>query len=385
MRLLHTSDWHIGRTLSQESLLEDQAQLADQVFEVLKESRAEALIISGDIFDRPNPRREAIGLFSDFLRRVYLDTGAAIVVLAGNHDAPERISFGSALHDPRRVLFRGPLSDGPEPLVLEDRHGKVAISALPFSEIFAAREAFGAPDLASPADVLRAQIAEAHRCVPTGARWVVCAHGFIDGARSTDSERPLAQIGGLETVPARTFDQAAYVALGHLHRPQSVGTSQIRYSGSWMGFGFDEAGEEKSLSLVELDAKGAVAIEAVALSPRRPLRIVTGHLADLLEQGRTEPDPQRNALVKAVVTDECALVDAMGQLRQVYPFVLQLERRRTGNADPNEAPVASADRRDPEMMIASFLQSVTGDAPSETESELINATLAEVRFEEEAA
>ena len=123
MRLLHTSDWHLGRTLAQESLLEDQALLLDQVFEAIVEHRVDALIIAGDLFDRAVPRREAVQLFNDFLARVYGETSAAIIAIAGNHDAPDRISFNAALQDPFRVLIRGPLRDRPNALVLTDEHG----------------------------------------------------------------------------------------------------------------------------------------------------------------------------------------------------------------------------------------------------------------------
>ena len=171
MRILHTSDWHLGRSLAQESLLDDQAHLLEQVFQAIVEHRVDALIIAGDLFDRAVPRREAVQLFNDFLARVYGETGAAIVAIAGNHDAPDRVSFNAALQDPRRVLIRGPLRDRPHALVLSDDHGQVAFSALPYCEIFAAREAFGDVSIASPAHVLAAQLAQARQHVPASARW----------------------------------------------------------------------------------------------------------------------------------------------------------------------------------------------------------------------
>lgn len=379
MRLLHTSDWHLGRTLAQESLLDDQAHLIEQVFTALRDGGADALILAGDIFDRPNPRREAIGLFSDFLRRVFLDTQCAIVALAGNHDAPERISFNSALHDPGRVLIRGPLSDRPDPLVLRDVHGEVAISALPFSEIFAARDAFVDDTLRAPADVMVAQLAQARAGVPVGARWVVAAHAFVAGGRVSDSERPLSQVGGLETVPSEAFDGAAYVALGHLHRPQSVGADHIRYCGSWMGFGFDEAGEEKSLSLVDIGAQD-VTVEMIALRPRRALRVITGDLQDVIAAGRLEPEPARQALIKAVLTDPGALINPMDQLRAVYPHVLQIERRRPAvTGEQGGVGVISADRQDPARLVDAFLCAVRGAGVTQPEHLRIAHVLADLQ------
>jgi exonuclease SbcD len=371
MRILHTSDWHLGRTLAQESLLDDQAHLLEQVFDAVVSGEVDTLIIAGDIFDRPNPRREAVALFNDFLRRIYAETSTAIVAIAGNHDAPERVSFNSALQDPRRVLIRGPLNDRANPLVLNDQHGPVAFSALPYSEVFAAREAFGELAIASPADVLAAQVAEARQHVPTGARWVVAAHVFVEGGSTTETERPLTQVGGIETVPAGTFDGAAYVALGHLHRAQSAGSQHIRYCGSWMGFGFDEAGESKTMTLVDLDAAGAVTFEQLPLVSKRPLRVINGRLEEVLQLGRNEGTAAAACLVKAILTDEGALVDAIGQLRAVWPHVLQIERTQRISLTNGDGRISVADRRDPVAMVGNFLEVVRGDRPDAIEEKVL--------------
>ena len=371
MRILHTSDWHLGRTLAQESLLDDQAHLLDQVFDAVVTHGVEALIIAGDIFDRPNPRRDAVALFNDFLRRVYAETPTAIIALAGNHDAPERVSFNSALQDPSRVLIRGPLDDRATPLLLNDEHGVVAFSALPFSEVFAAREAFDDAAIASPADVLAAQVSEARHHVPDGARWVIAAHAFVEGGRTTETERPLTQVGGIETVPAGTFDGASYVALGHLHRAQSAGGQHIRYCGSWMGFGFDEAGEPKGMTLVNLDAEGAVTFEQLPLIGKRPLRVITGRLEEVLQLGKNEGASASACLVKAIVTDEGALVDAVGQLRTVWPHVLQIERTQRIVLATGDGTIGVADRRDPVAMVGNFLEVVRGDRPDAAEEQVL--------------
>jgi exonuclease SbcD len=382
MRLLHTSDWHLGRTLAQESLLEDQALLLDQVFEAIVEHRVDALIIAGDLFDRAVPRREAVQLFNDFLARVYGETSAAIIAIAGNHDAPDRISFNAALQDPFRVLIRGPLRDRPNALVLTDEHGEVAFSALPFCEVFAAREAFEDITIASPAEALAAQVAQARSHVPPGARWVISAHAFVEGGRITETERPLAQVGGIETVPSSIFADAAYVALGHLHRAQEAGAPHIRYCGSWMGFGFDEADETKSLSLVDLDGAGVVTIQEISLASPRPLRVITGRLHELLQAGRLPGAVGTRALIKAVLTDEGALIDAIGQLRAVYPNVLQLERHSRLAAVGSGAAAAAIDRRDPTKLVSGFLDAVRGKGPDEIEAAIIMEALASVQGEE---
>ncbi len=234
----------------------------------VKESHADVLIIAGDIFDRPNPKREAVALFDEFLTQVYRDTGTAIVAIAGNHDAPERLAFGRGLQDAKRVLIRGPLESSSSPLVLDDKYGKVAFSALPFGEVYGARSIFNDQTIAEPGDVLAAQMRSAKASIPANYRWVVTAHAFVAGSTTTESERPLALVGGVETVSPTVFEDAHYVALGHLHRPQQTGRKHIRYSGSLMAFDFDEVSQEKSYTVVELQQNGGNDVRAYFVSAK---------------------------------------------------------------------------------------------------------------------
>ena len=380
MRILHTSDWHLGRLLFQQSLLEDQAVLLDQVFDALVDSRADVLIIAGDIFDRANPKRESVKLFDDFVTRVQRTTKAALVIIPGNHDAPERIGYGNALHDRGRVLVRGPVGQKVPPLVLEDAYGKVAFSALPFSEVFAARAAFGDDAISSPADVMKAQIAEARLDVPTGARWVVAAHAFVAGSVTSESERPLTQVGGVETVAPAVFEGAHYVALGHIHKAQSAGAPHIRYCGSWMGFGFDEAGDQKSMSLVELGADGSVKIDTLPLAPHRALKVISGSFADLRIQGSTAPSQD---FVKAIITDEGGLIAPADTLREFYPNLLQIERPNRGRGTTTASAPTNHDRNDPAQVIDAFVAYVRDEAKA-PEKALVAETLEHLRLEAES-
>ena len=378
MKILHTADWHLGRTLCQESLLGDQAALLDQVFDAVVKTQADVLVIAGDIFDRPNPKKDAVDLFDRFLARVYHDTGAAIIAIAGNHDAPERIAFGAALQDPARVLIRGPLDRRTAPMVLNDEHGPVAFSALPFAEVYAAREAFADAGISCPADVLKAQIDQARAMVPPGARWVVTAHAFVTGASPTESERPLALVGGIDTVDGGLFGELAYTALGHLHRAQRAGANHTRYSGSCMGFGFDEAGQEKSMTLVILGEARVAALETLAFKPARGLKVLEGTLAELIAGGRAAPCED---FIKAVLTDQGALVDPIGQLRAVYPNVLQLERKMRPAARAPNGHALPDNVTDPAALVSAFLEAVRGLGPGAAERELIDGHLAALQAE----
>ena len=380
MKILHTSDWHLGRLFFQESLLDDQSKLLDQVYEALVDHAVDVLIIAGDIFDRANPKREAVKLFDDFVSRVQRTTRAALVIIPGNHDAAERIGYGNALHDGRRVLVRGPIGQKIGPLILEDDHGQVAFSALPFSEVFAAKAAYDDDTISSPADVLKAQTAEARLEVPEGARWVIAAHAFVAGSSTSESERPLTQVGGIETVAPSVFDGADYVALGHIHRAQSAGANHIRYCGSWMGFGFDEADLQKTMNLVHLGAKGQITIETLPFRPDRQLKIIEGSFEDLQRLGESAPSMD---FVKAIITDEGGLIAPADRLRTHYPNLMQIERPNRGRSSVTSSVPTNHDRNDPSEVVNAFIAYVRDEA-KEPEQVLIAETLEQLRLEEEA-
>ena len=246
MRILHTADWHLGRQFEGHSLDHDHAAVLDQVFAAVQKVQPDALVVAGDIFDRAAPPESAVRLFNRFIESVIANTSCAVILIAGNHDSADRIGAMAMLADRRRTLVRGPLSSTEEPLVLQDAHGPVAFSALPFGYEYAARECFADANIKCPADVMRAQIAAARPHIPPGARWIIVAHAFVTGASVGETERPLTRIaGGIETVPAELFSGATYVALGHIHRPQTAGAPHIRYSGAPLAFGFDEEGNRK--------------------------------------------------------------------------------------------------------------------------------------------
>lgn len=364
MRVLHTADLHLGKTLRGLSLHDDQAHVLDQIFRTVVSERVDVLIVAGDVYDKASPSEAAVKLYSDFLERVYRETGAAIVVIAGNHDSGQRLGTASRLFDPERILVRGPVSGEEPPLILEDGAGPVAISALPYAEIYAARRAFADEDIRSPEDVLRAQIAAARAHVPEDARWIIVAHAFVTDCLPTDSERTLS-VGAVETVPASIFDGAHYVALGHLHRPQSAGSDTIRYSGSPLAFGFDEAGGTKSMTVFDLDADGrVVGPKSVAFEPLRYVRELKGFLADLVAEAAEHPSDD---YIRAILLDEGALIEPAAQLRPYYPNILQTLRETTRELVMASAGRAQSRLDDPIGVIGEFLEYVRGEGASARE------------------
>lgn len=370
MKLLHTADLHLGRLFHGRDLLDDHAVVLDQIADAVNEHRPDVLIIAGDIYDRAAPPASAVSQFNGFIRRIFNETTTAIVMIAGNHDSGDRIGSMAAMADSRRAMVRGPLMSDEPPLILNDDHGPVAFSGLPFGNEFAARECFADTTIATPADVLGAQIAAARRHVPESARWVVVAHAFVTGADPSESERKLV-VGGVETAPADLFAGAHYVALGHLHRPQIVGTGHIRYSGSPLAFGFDEADTPKSMVLVDLQSDGTVETKLLPFRPVHRLRILRGALADLLAQSESSTD-----FVKVVLTDATRQIDPMSRIREIYENAVVLGYAR----DENRLETKSASRTqtamaDPLHVIGEFLATVEPDGLSAEDQRLIKAAL----------
>lgn len=371
MRILHTSDWHLGRQFHGLSLDDDHEHILVQILAMIDDERPDVVIIAGDIFDRANPPQSAISRLSQFLTTVRAASDAAIVMIAGNHDSAAQIGAMGVLADGGAAIVRGPLDEDERPLVISDADGPVAISALPFAFEYAARLCFEDDTIACPADVIRAQLASARRHVAEGMRWVVVAHAFVDGAATSESERPLTRIvGGIETVSAAAFEGAHYVALGHLHRPQPVGQDHIRYSGAPMAFGFDEEGQQKSVSLIDLSADGSATVTEVPLRPLRQVRTIRGKLLELLAASEVSND-----IVRVVLTDETPQIDPMKRIRAVYPNAVQLAYERSERPVAQRLEEQRAAIDDPHALSSTFLDFIRGEPLTEAEGQIVASAL----------
>lgn len=298
-------------------------------------------------------------------------------MISGNHDSGDRIEAMSVFSAASRVLVRGIVDPVEAPLILHDAHGKVAFSALPFCYEYAAREVFDDEDISAPADVIAAQIAAAKAQVPAGARWVVVAHAFVAGGAVGETERALTRVGGIETVPTDVFVGADYVALGHLHRPQEVGAPHIRYSGAPIAFGFDEAGDEKSMTVVDLNPSGPE-IRTVAFRPIRQARSLTGAFSELLEGTPSED------FVQAILTDAVPIMDPMKRLRATYPNACHLTYARQAHAPETKALGTGRATVTPMEMVGLFLERVRGQGLSADDLAIIEDTLHAVATQEDA-
>ncbi len=270
MRFLHTSDWHLGRTLHRVGLVDAQAAFLDHLVATAREERVDAVLVSGDIYDRAVPPLSAVELYDEALHRLAA-LGVPTLMISGNHDSPRRLGVGARLIERAGIHLRTDPAACATPVVLTDRHGDVAFYGLPYLEPALVRDEFAvetaghAAVLGAAMDRVRADLATR----PAGTRSVVLAHAFVTGGQPSDSERDIT-VGGASAVPAAVFRGVHYAALGHLHGCQTL-TDRLRYSGSPLAYSFSEAGHRKSLWLIDLDAAGAVHAERVDCPLPRPL------------------------------------------------------------------------------------------------------------------
>jgi len=380
LRLLHTSDWHLGRTFHDASLLEDQRWVLDRLLEVLARERPDALVIAGDVYDRAVPSAEAVALLDEVLNRV-AGLGIPVVAIAGNHDSPERLSFGSRLLEAAGVHLRGALDRVAEPVAIA---GKGLLYALPFVDPDVVRgqtgdEAVRGHAAATARMVEGARADAAGRGLPT----VLVAHAFVQGATETpDSERPIS-VGSAGSVPAEVLAGFDYVALGHLHAPQEVAPG-VRYSGSLLKYSFAEAGHQKAALLVEVARGQPPRVEAIPLGQQRDVVRLAGTLADLLQNPAHER--HRGALVEAKLLDTGYVVEARRQLQERFPHVLNVVRDQLapGGAGSYASRVAGA-AGDDLALFEAFLETVAGQKPTPEQAACFAGALDAVARKERGA
>ncbi|WTO38558.1 exonuclease SbcCD subunit D [Streptomyces achromogenes] len=377
MRILHTSDWHLGRAFHRVNLLQAQAGFIGHLTATVRERAVDAVVVSGDVYDRAVPPLAAVELFDTALHRL-ADLGVPTVMISGNHDSARRLGVGAGLIDRAGIHLRTEPSAAGTPVILRDAHSDVAFYGLPYLEPALVKDEFGVDKagheavLGAAMDRVRADLAAR----PRGTRSVVLAHAFVTGGQASDSERDIT-VGGVAAVPAGIFDGADYVALGHLHGCQTI-TERVRYSGSPLAYSFSEADHRKSMWLVDLDADGSVTAERVDCPVPRPLARIRGRLDDLL----ADPELARHedAWVEATLTDPFRPAEPMARLTERFPHTLSLvfapERA------PDDPRVSYARRlagRGDEQIAEDFVAHVRGAGPDAAETAVLREAFDAVR------
>ncbi|AXG76693.1 exonuclease SbcCD subunit D [Streptomyces paludis] len=389
MRILHTSDWHLGRSFHRVGLLDAQAAFLDHLVATVRTHDVDVVVVAGDVYDRAVPSLGAVELFDRTLHRL-ADAGVPAVMISGNHDSARRLGVGAGLMGRAGIHLRTDPAGCGEPVVLADRHGDVAFYGLPYLEPALVREEFeelaARPDragqpvgheavLGAAMDRVRADLAGR----AAGTRSVVLAHAFVVGGVPSESERDIT-VGGVAFVPAGVFDGVDYVALGHLHGAQTL-TERVRYSGSPLAYSFSEATHRKTVWLVELGPDGAVGAERIDCPVPRALARIRGRLDDLL----ADPGLARHeeAWVEATLTDAARPYEPMARLAERFPYTLSLVfEPEHGEDDPHASYARRLAGRTDQQIAEDFVAHVRGGAGADgPERAVLRGVLDEVRVD----
>lgn len=320
MKLIHLSDLHLGKRVNEFSMIDDQRHVLDQILRVIDAERPDAVLIAGDVYDKPVPTAEAVALLDWFLVELS-GRQLQVFVISGNHDSAERMAFGGRLMEQSGVHL-APVYDGTVARwTLTDEHGLVHLYLLPFVKPVHVRRCFPEREIETYTDAVAAAV-EAMDVDPA-ARNVLVTHQFVTGAARCESEE--VSVGGADNVDASVFDGFDYVALGHLHGPQTVGRETVRYCGTPLKYSFSEAHHKKSVTVVELGEKGTVTVRTVPLTPRRDLAELRGTYEDVTRRDFYEGNGYQDSYVHITLTDEEDVPDALGKLRLIYPYLMKLD------------------------------------------------------------
>jgi exonuclease SbcD len=368
MRLIHSSDWHLGRTLHGEDLLADQAAFLRWLLETAVSRKADAVVVAGDIYDRAVPPAGAVALLDETLL-AFARARIPVILTSGNHDSAVRLGFGAGLSEAAGIHLRTRVADLGRPAVLTDEHGEVAIYGIPYlhpDAVMADLEAerSHAAVLAAAAGRIRADAAA--RGI---TRTVVLAHALVTGGQLCDSERDL-RVGGIGDAPASALGGFCYLALGHLHGRQAVPATggAAGYSGSPLAFSFSEKNQVKSVTLADIDAAGQVVTEYLPVPVRRPLREVRGRLEDLLSRADGDLAGLAGAWVKAVLTDQARPAAPMERLREKWPHTLVLDFAPEGGLTGPDADLRRLARTtDPAEVCGLFVEYAGGAPPDQAQ------------------
>ncbi|MFE0631573.1 exonuclease SbcCD subunit D [Streptomyces sp. NPDC058864] len=375
MRILHTSDWHLGRQLHREPLLDAQRTFLEHLLKTVRQEQVQVVAVAGDVFDRAIPPLDAIDLFKRTLEAL-ADLQVPLVMISGNHDSPRRLGVNGRLIEHAGIHLRTGVEDCARPVVLHDEHGPVAFYGLPYLEPGLVHAHFGTerPSHQAVLDAAMDQVRADLTTRPPGTRSVVLAHAFVTGADTSDSERDITA-GGVPSVAASVFAGVDYVALGHLHRCQEV-SERIRYSGSPLAYSFSEAEHPKAMWLVDLEADATLTARKILCPVPRRLRQLTGTLHSLLTG--VEYDDYEDCWLHVTLTDPDRPHMAMEQVRQRFAHTLKLsfaqDRRTT-----EESYRARINGRTPHEITLGFLDHVTGIPATRSERDLLHEGLESVR------
>lgn len=378
MKLFHISDLHIGKRVAEVSMIEDQAYILSRIVQLIDAHKPDALLIAGDVYDKSVPSAEAVTLFDDFLVRL-AKRALPVLIISGNHDSPERLAFGNRLME-RAGIHLSPVYDGQISCVtLNDEHGDVHVWLLPFIKPVHVRRYYPDEGVESYTDAVRVALEKAQ--LDKTARNVLVTHQFVTGASTCESEE--ISVGGSDNVDASVFDGIDYVALGHLHGPQNIGSGRVRYCGTPLKYSFSESGHYKSVTVVSLGKKGDLSLETLPLEPKRDMRQIRGTFAQLTDKAYYTAQNTQDYL-HVILTDEEDVQEAMGRLRVIYPNIMKLSYDNTRTRGNQVIDSAQDVQRKSPLELFAELYELQNNQPMSEEQRSFAQGMIEAIWEENA-
>lgn len=378
MKFIHLSDLHIGKRVNEFSMYEDQEYILAEIIKIIDSEKPDAVLIAGDVYDKSIPPSDAVKMFDSFLYMLS-KRNLQVFVISGNHDSPERLSFGSRLIEKSGVHLSPVYNGHIAPIKMEDEYGEVNIYMLPFVKPANVRRFFDDREIVSYTDAVNAAISE--MSVNSNSRNVLITHQFVTGANRTESEE--ISVGGTDNVDVSVFDNFDYVALGHIHRPQNCLSERVRYCGTPLKYSFSEANDKKSVTVVELKEKGSLEVYTADLVPKHEMREIKGKYEEITAKSFYENTTYQTDYMHITLTDEEDIPDGVGKLRSIYRNLMKLDydnKRTRSNAHITGAE--NVEEKSPLELFSDFYELQNNQPMSDEQREYISSLIESIWEEE---
>ncbi len=373
MKFAHISDLHLGKRIHQFSMIEEQKYILDRIAEIVLEEAVDGILIAGDIYDKRYPSAEAIALFDSFLVKM-AEKEIKVFVISGNHDSPERIAFLGKLTQKAGVYLSPVYKGEVEKIQMQDGYGKVNVYLLPFIKPVQVRHFFPKETITNYTESMQAVIK--HLNLKMQERNVLVAHQFVTGAVRSDSEE--VTVGGLDNVDASVFKDFDYVALGHIHKPQKMGSEKIRYSGTPLKYSFSECKDRKSLTIVDMKEKGEVEYKEIRLVPLHDMVKIKGTFLEVMNP-LNFPGLDRESFLHITLQEEQDVAEAFGRLSTVYPNLMRMEYDNIRTREKRKLQSYKNEKKmGPEEMFSLLYETMNNQPLSEIQREYLTKKIEDI-------
>ena len=383
MKILHLADLHIGKIVLEQSMLEDQKYMLNQIVEKIKEENIELVLISGDVYDRSVPPSDAVTCLSNFLKVLIKDLKLKVCMIAGNHDSKERLGFGSEIFADDGLFISANYNGSLDKIELEDEYGKINVYMLPYIKPVEVRGFFEEKEISTYHDAVKAVIEKEE--INKNERNIILSHQFVTAGNEEPerSDSETLTLGGTENVDVSCYKDFDYVALGHIHGPQRIGRDTARYAGTMLKYSFSEVNQKKSLAVIEFKEKEFLDINLTSLKPIRDMRVIKGPIEELIKEENYK-GTNREDYIRAIITNEEPVYDAIGQIKKVYPNTLRLDIENSKMNSSIEKELSNLDnikKKDEVELFNEFYNFQHNQNLNETQLDIVKEVVKEVKKE----